>query len=44
MALLGAAGLGDIGKHFPDTMMLTRAISSIKLLEEVGVLLVRIII
>ena len=38
-ALLGAAALGDIGKHFPDTDAAYKGISSIKLLEEVGVLL-----
>jgi 2-C-methyl-D-erythritol 2,4-cyclodiphosphate synthase len=32
-ALLGALGLGDIGRHFPDTSMEFRGISSIKLLE-----------
>ena len=35
----GAAALGDIGKHFPDTDDAYKGISSIKLLEEVGVLL-----
>lgn len=35
-ALLGAAGLGDIGKHFPDTDMTYKGISSLKLLEIVG--------
>lgn len=35
-ALLGAAALGDIGKHFPDTDDKYKGISSIKLLEEVG--------
>jgi 2-C-methyl-D-erythritol 2,4-cyclodiphosphate synthase len=34
-ALLGAAALGDIGKHFPDTDDRFKGISSIKLLEEV---------
>lgn len=34
-ALLGAAGLDDIGKHFPDTDETYRGISSIKLLEQV---------
>lgn len=34
-ALLGAAALGDIGKHFPDTDEQYRGISSIKLLEHV---------
>lgn len=38
-ALLGAASLGDIGKHFPDTDPKYKGISSIKLLEHVGVLL-----
>jgi 2-C-methyl-D-erythritol 2,4-cyclodiphosphate synthase len=33
-ALLGAAGLGDIGQHFPDTDEKYRGISSLKLLEE----------
>ena len=35
-ALLGAAGLGDIGKHFPDTDARYKGISSMKLLEETG--------
>lgn len=34
-ALLGAAALGDIGKHFPDTDEQYKGISSIKLLEHV---------
>ena len=38
-ALLGAAALGDIGKHFPDTDPQYRGISSLKLLEHVGGLL-----
>ncbi len=38
-ALLGAAALGDIGKHFPDTDEAFRGISSLKLLEHVGELL-----
>lgn len=38
-ALLGAAGLGDIGKHFPDTNPAYKGISSIKLLETTGRLL-----
>ena len=38
-ALLGAAALGDIGKHFPDTDEKFKAISSIKLLKEVFCLL-----
>ena len=39
-ALLGAAALGDIGKHFPDTDEKYKGISSIKLLEHVGELLI----
>ena len=35
-ALLGAAALGDIGKHFPDTDPAYKGISSIRLLEHVG--------
>lgn len=35
-ALLGAAALGDIGKHFPDTDPKYKGASSIKLLEHVG--------
>ncbi len=38
-ALLGAAALGDIGKHFPDTDPAYKGISSMKLLEHVGKLL-----
>ncbi|MCI5856315.1 MAG: 2-C-methyl-D-erythritol 2,4-cyclodiphosphate synthase [Agathobacter sp.] len=38
-ALLGAAALGDIGKHFPDTDPRYEGISSMKLLEHVGKLL-----
>ncbi len=38
-ALLGAAALGDIGKHFPDTDSAYKGISSITLLEHVGKLL-----
>ena len=34
-ALLGAAALGDIGKHFPDTDPAYKGISSMKLLEHV---------
>lgn len=37
-ALLGAAALGDIGKHFPDTDPAYKGISSLKLLEHVGAL------
>ena len=38
-ALLGAAALGDIGQHFPDTDPAYEGISSIALLEKVGELL-----
>ncbi len=38
-ALLGAAALGDIGQHFPDTDPRYKGISSIALLEKVGSLL-----
>ncbi len=37
-ALLGAAGLGDIGEHFPDTAAEYRDADSIALLREVVVL------
>lgn len=37
-ALLGAAALGDIGKHFPDTDPAYKGVSSIKLLAQVGTL------
>ena len=39
-ALLGAAALGDIGKHFPDTDESYRGISSLKLLEQVKDMLI----
>ena len=35
-ALLGAVALGDIGRHFPDTDMRYKGISSMVLLEEVA--------
>jgi len=38
-ALLGAAALGDIGKHFPDTDPAYKGINSLKLLAHVGTLL-----
>lgn len=38
-ALLGAAALGDIGKHFPDSDPQYKGISSIELLNRVGKLL-----
>ena len=34
-ALLGAAGLGDIGHHFPDTAPKYKGVSSLSLLDEV---------
>jgi len=34
-AMLGAAALGDIGKHFPDTDPAYKGVSSMKLLEKV---------
>ncbi len=37
-ALLGAAALGDIGKHFPDTDPRFKGADSVKLLAEVGTL------
>lgn len=38
-ALLGAAALGDIGQHFPDSDARYKGISSIALLKEVGKIL-----
>lgn len=38
-ALLGAIGLGDIGKHFPDTDQAYKNISSLILLEKVYALI-----
>ena len=38
-ALLGAAALGDIGQHFPDTDPQYKGISSVLLLKHVGALL-----
>lgn len=40
-ALLGAAALGDIGKHFPDTDPQYAGISSMKLLSHVGELITK---
>lgn len=40
-ALLGAAALGDIGRHFPDNDERYRGISSLKLLEKVREMLVQ---
>jgi 2-C-methyl-D-erythritol 2,4-cyclodiphosphate synthase len=39
-ALLGAAGLGDIGTHFPDTDPQWKGVSSLVFLKEVRLLLV----
>jgi len=39
-ALLGAAALGDIGRHFPDTDARYRGIDSRELLRHVGQLLI----
>ena len=39
LALLGAAALRDIGRHFPDTDPQYKGISSILLLQKVGALL-----
>ena len=38
-ALLGAAALGDIGQHFPDTDPRYKGADSIKLLQEVGLII-----
>ncbi len=38
-ALLGAAALGDIGQHFPDTDPAYKGISSLLLLKKVGELI-----
>lgn len=38
-ALLGAAALGDIGQHFPDSDERYKGISSIALLKEIGKIL-----
>lgn len=38
-ALLGAAALGDIGKHFPPSDMKYKDANSLELLKEVGVIL-----
>lgn len=40
-ALLGAAALGDIGKHFPDTDEKYKGADSLKLLSEVGNIIAR---
>lgn len=38
-SLLGAAALGDIGKHFPDTDAKYKGASSLELLRQVGLLI-----
>lgn len=38
-ALFGAAAMGDIGRHFPDTDERYKGISSLRLLKRAGVLL-----
>ena len=38
-AMLGACGLGDIGRHFPDTDEKYRGISSLELLKNVNALI-----
>jgi len=38
-ALLGAAALGDIGRHFPDSDMAFRGISSLELLRRTAAIL-----
>lgn len=38
-ALLGAAGMGDVGEHFPDTDERYRDVSSLVLLKRVGKML-----
>ncbi len=38
-SILGAAALGDIGKHFPDTDERYRDADSLELLREVGILI-----
>ena len=40
-ALLGAAALGDIGQHFPDTDPAYLGADSVSLLKEVGVILAK---
>ncbi len=38
-ALLGAAGLGDLGRHFPDSDPQWRGVSSLELLARIALLL-----
>ena len=35
-AILGAAGLGDLGRHFPDTDLAWKGVSSLALLREIA--------
>jgi 2-C-methyl-D-erythritol 4-phosphate cytidylyltransferase/2-C-methyl-D-erythritol 2,4-cyclodiphosphate synthase len=37
-AILGAAGLGDLGRHFPDTDPRWKGVSSLRLLSEIAAL------
>lgn len=37
-AILGAAGLGDLGRHFPDTDPRWKGVSSLRLLSEISAL------
>ncbi len=37
-AILGAAGLGDLGRHFPDTDPRWKGVSSLRLLREIAAL------
>jgi len=37
-AILGALGLGDLGRHFPDSDQRYKGISSLRLLEQIRVL------
>lgn len=40
-ALLGAAAMGDIGHHFPDSDIRYKNVNSLNLLEQVGQMLIR---
>ncbi len=40
-AMLGAAAMGDIGKHFPDTQEEYRGISSLELLDRVNTMIMK---
>ena len=43
-AILGAAGLGDIGEHFPDTSRKYKGASSLLLLKQVGAMAVKAVV